>query len=259
MKAKVLVFVVVLFCFGCSNTTVPDNNISDEHRNLFNWMAHFFIQKKYDEVPDKLVEFSKSGFFDLKKRNYIFIGFCSTVFRDNPKIIPDCLAAVSQLPIKHIQIIRVCQVVAEKENPETLMRELHQTNKLSDSTVKEVQEFLSLDEFPGIHKAKAFMEMQWGVFMASGEKEPIRKITELLKYGKFYALKDKYIKENREPISKEEKENLIKSVIFHDVVWALKVNVRKHPIVKQYCEELCTDEDTKPMVKFCLENLLPQT
>lgn len=258
MKVRLKIVIVLLVSFLLTINMAYAESCSPEQMKLIKWMTYFYVNKDYQSVPDKLVSFSDAGLFGTNRINYALLGFVTQVFKDKPEIILDCLLAAKKLPKRHKSMLIMTVLMSDRDNAKVLVEKLqlkkNRNNK--EGMPFSLNKLPDFDKFPDIYHAGRYMDAQWGKFMASGEKEPVKKIVEFLKYAQYVGLKEKYIRENRKPSSREEKEKLNKSLIYNTAMWSIKSNAQQHPLVKKYCEELFRDDSLDGMVMLSLGLIL---
>lgn len=96
------------------------------------------------------------------------------------------------------------------------------------------------------------MDMLWSYFFASGEYQPIKQLVEVLELGKFKGGLEKYTQTN----SSVDEENAAKELVYKAARWSIETNIKKHRLVKDYCEFIYTQENLPPRAKQELKEIL---
>jgi len=208
---------------------------SAKQMGLINWMVSYYQNPKPTNFPEKLVAFSKAGFFNEEKRQFPFLGFASAVFHDNTSRIKTWIHEIDKLPQNHKKIILLALWLSNTEESKDLFQ------------LKKYKEVIKGENYYNFETNKAppnldfidrlyggFLDIQWGRFLATGKKEYIRLIIGSLDYGDSWGAGEKYSK----PLTEEQKTEIIREANFKAALWSLQSNCKMHPLVKQYCSEI---------------------
>jgi hypothetical protein len=202
---------------------------------LINWMVFYYKKPDPDEFPRKILAFSEAGLLDQEKRQFPFLGFASTVFRENPSRVKTWVTTLDRLPENHKRVVWLALWLSNtKESNELFQEKSHQkvisgSNYYNFETDESPPDLSKIDILYG-----GFLDIQWGRFLATGQEEPIRLIIRTLEFGDFWGAQERY----RNPSSQSEREAIIKEAVFKAAIWSLKSNCKTHDLAKNWCVEL---------------------
>jgi hypothetical protein len=228
---------------------------TDKQIELINWMVFYYQKPEPDEFPNKLTAFSKAGLLDEERKQFPFLGFASTLFRDNPTRLNSWLSNIEALPPDQKRIVLLSLWLSDTRESILLFKQakyralISGKNYFNFETDKPAPDLDSIDPMYG-----GFLDIQWGRFLASGNKKPIRLIIRTLAFGDSWGAAEKY----SEPFSEVQKHEIIKEAIFKAALWSLQSNCKVHPAIKKYCSELYESSELSAKEKKYLGMLLTQ-
>jgi hypothetical protein len=226
---------------------------AEKQIELINWMVFYYQKPEPEDFPNKLIAFSKAGLLSEERKQFPFLGFASTLFRDNPARLNTWLPKLETLPTDQKRIVFLSLWLSDTGVARELFRQdkyrelISGTNYFNFETDKPVPDLGSIDPMYG-----GFLDIQWGRFLASGNKEPIRLIISTLRFGDSWGAAEKYAI----PLSEEQKQDIFKEAIFKAALWSLQSNCKVHPVVKNYCSELYESSELSTKEKKYLGMLL---
>lgn len=226
-----------------------------EQIELISWMVFYYQKPVSEEFPGKLAAFSKAGLLNDEKKQFPFLGFASTVFRDNAARLNAWLPTIDALPEDHRKVVLLSLWLSGSRESNELFRRGKYKNSISGQnyfnfeTNESPPDLNIIDPIYG-----GFLDIQWGRFLASGKKEPVRLIVSALQFGEYWGAEQKYTK----PLTEDQKREIIKEAHFKAALWSLRSNAETHPLVKKYCSELYEGSELSSTEKKYLGMLLSQ-
>jgi len=222
---------------------------------LINWMVFYYQKPEPEEFPNKLTAFSEAGLLSEERKQFPFLGFASTLFRNNPARLISWLPKIETLPTDHKRIVLLSLWLSDTRESRELfqqdkyMKLISGKNYFNFETDKPAPDLGSIDPMYG-----GFLDIQWGRFLASGNKVPVRLIIGTLGFCDSWGAAEKYAT----PFSEDQKQEIIKEAIFKAALWSLQSNCEVHPVVKKYCSELYESSELSAKEKKYLGMLLTQ-
>jgi hypothetical protein len=253
---KIIITAIILLFASTAFCNVP----SEKQMALINWMVFYYQKPDPDEFPRKILAFSEAGLLDQEKRQFPFLGFASTVFRENPSKIKAWVTALDRLPENHKRVVWLALWLSNTKESNALFKEqVHQKvisgrNYYNFETNESPPDLAKIDMLYG-----GFLDIQWGRFLATGDKEPISLIINTLEFGDFWGAQERY----PNPTSQGEREAIIKEAIFKAAIWSLQSNCKTHGLVKSLCVQLyesgqLTEKESK-YLRLVLSQVDPET
>lgn len=140
------------------------------------WLNNYYQQPAPDRFASSVFELSRSGYFDEPAHVPLAIGFLGAVFAQNPGRVDGWMQVSRSLPVAHQRILasalwysgnpkgaKYLRTLARSATPD-LRQEVDAlaagTPKLDAAEVRSVSS----------------LNLQWGVFLATGEKAPVQNI-----------------------------------------------------------------------------------
>ena len=223
---------------------------------LINWMVLYYQAPDPDRFLEKVMAFSETGLLTEEKRQFTFLGFASTVFRDNPDRVEAWVRGMEKLPREHLKVVLLALWLSDTEQSKIVIRESKHRELLAG---KNYFNFLTNESPPRLDSIDplyiGFLDLQWGRFLASGSKVPIRLIVGTLELG-----------DSRGPatgpdktLSKKDKRKIIEEAILRAALRSLRSNCRRHPLVRQHCLEISREGRLSPKASQRLSAILLET
>jgi hypothetical protein len=228
------------------------NQISDNQLDLINWMMFYYEKPQPDEFPNWLKKASAEGMLKDEKRQFPFLGFATTIFTMNTERIHKWMNIIDLLPENDRKTVLISLWLSgTKASKDILMSESRQ--KLLYG-----QNYFNFDtnnappSLDNINIYWGFLDIQWGRFCASGNDKPIRNIISVLDYGLFMGAQKKY----PQPQTDEEKEAIIKEIVFQSALWSLRSNCKIYPKVLEICENVYNEGNLSHIAQLSLKSIL---
>lgn len=220
---------------------------------LVNWMVFYYQNPEPSKFTEKLAAFSEAGILSEEKRQFPFLGFASSVFHDNPAKIKMWIREIDHLPKEHKKIILLAlwlsntQEAKDFSKNQIYLEAIEGKNYFNFETDKTPPNLDLIDRMYG-----GFLDIQWGRFLATGNKDYVRQIIGTLQYGTSWGASEKYSK----PLTEEQQKEIIREANFKAALWSLQSNCQTHTLVKQYCSEIYETEKLSVHEKKYLGMLL---
>lgn len=200
-----------------------------------NWMVFYYQKPDPDEFPRKILAFSEAGFLDQEKRQFPFLGFACTVFQENPSKVKTWATVLDRLPDAHKKVVWLALWLSNTKESNVLFKDQANQKVISG---KNYYNFETSESPPDLSKIDSlyggFLDIQWGRFLATGKKEPLRLIISTLEFGDCWGAQKKY----PNPSNQSEREAILKEAIFKAAIWSLHSNCKTHDLVKSFCTQL---------------------
>jgi hypothetical protein len=176
------------------------------------WLNNYYQNPAPERFESAVFELSRSGYFEKPGNVPLAIGFFASIFAEHPDRATEWMGVSRVLPVAHQRILASAlwysghprgaahlRALAQSASPE-IRRELQTlATKTPDLRGAGVQSVSSLN-------------LQWGAFLASGEKTPVRNILAALGTNS-----DAQLSQN--------------------VRWSLAQNAVQHPLVLDICRD----------------------
>ena len=214
MRFLLLLLVLVLPVHAAQPSTLPDE---DKPEAGLTWMKDYHHDPKPQEAPDLIRRLSKQGAFDEPQKAGVYVGFLAGVLRDNPaqaaQIAADCLP----LPFKDQWLLVRAIAYSGLEDWKQVMVDLvphlperkhlmryYMTGKLPTldavpftppraSTLDRVRRAFRWETYASEKEPEPvrisyathpeLIDVQWGLYFATGEDMPIAWIAALLPWS----------------------------------------------------------------------------
>ncbi|MDB6095666.1 MAG: hypothetical protein JWM32_3228 [Verrucomicrobia bacterium] len=132
-------------------------------------LENYYQNPQVGEVPRLVQALSHQGYFDESDHVTVAIGFLGTVFAQNPSRVDSWLPTFRNLPTSHQRLIAAALWQAGNPRGAEMLRTLSRTSAFRP-------EIEHLAEGPSVAIAQtpvlstASMNLQWGAFLASGDR-----------------------------------------------------------------------------------------
>ncbi|MDB6168944.1 MAG: hypothetical protein JWM88_1808 [Verrucomicrobia bacterium] len=157
-------------CVACASTLAARAEMSAQA-----WLRHYYLNPQPAEVPRMVQALSHQGYFDESAETAVAIGFFSTVFAQNPDRVDTWLAGFRSLPRNHQRLMAAALWQAGNPRGAPMLRTLSQ----SSASRTEIQQLADLPSAPVARTAvlsPSSMNLQWGAFLASGDRKYITNV-----------------------------------------------------------------------------------
>ncbi|HYC71093.1 MAG TPA: hypothetical protein VEB66_07805 [Opitutaceae bacterium] len=145
-------------------------------RSAVQWLDSYYVNPQPDRFVPAMFELSRSGWFEADGRVPLAIGFVASVFQQNPERVDDWLHHCQALPPAHQRLIVSALWYSGHPKGAAYLAAYART------TGGEVRAGLArtLADTPDLHgaavRSPSSAQLQWGVFLATGEAGPVRAI-----------------------------------------------------------------------------------
>jgi hypothetical protein len=140
------------------------------------WLNNYYQQPAPDRFTSAVYELSRSGYFEQPGHVPLAIGFLASVFAQNPERADEWMGVSRVLPVAHQRILASALWYSGNAKGSAYLRALAESS--STGVRKDVKEVVA--STPDLRAAEvrsvSSLNLQWGVFLATGEKTPIRNI-----------------------------------------------------------------------------------
>jgi hypothetical protein len=259
MKIKLFALVLLAsFILSLTPLSVAQNP-PDDQMELIKWMIYYYKKPEPQVFPAKLKDFSKTGLFDEDKRQFPFLGFASTVFKDNSSKVPTWVNDIKDLPKNHKRIILIALWLSNTKESNAIFKQSQFKSIIEGDNYYNFDTSQEPPNLDRLYKTYGgFLDIQWGRFLATGDKEPVKLIISTLEYGEHFGAIKKLKGKDKNTLSDKEKDQIIKEATFNSAMWSLRSNSMQHSLVKKYSEEIYDSSDINGTAKQWLGILLTQ-
>lgn len=176
------------------------------------WLEHYYEQPAPGQFATAITELSQHGYFEKPGHVARAIGFIGTVFAENPRRVAEWMAVSRDLPAAHQRLLVAALWYSGLPQGRDLLRD--SARYCEPDVRRDVEALLAR---PAAQRdarvaSSSSLNLQWGVFLASGDAAPVRQI--------LAALGD----DASSPLSQ-------------DIRWSLAQNAAAHERVLAICRE----------------------
>jgi len=140
------------------------------------WLNNYYQQPAPERFTSAVFELSRSGYFEESGHVPLAIGFLGAIFAQNPGRVDEWMQVSRVLPVAHQRIL--ASALWYSGNPKGA-KYLHTLARSANPAVQHDIETL-LAGTPNLNSTEvrsvSSLNLQWGVFLATGEKTPVRNI-----------------------------------------------------------------------------------
>jgi len=97
------------------------------------------------------------------------------------------------------------------------------------------------------------LDMNWGCFMATGSREPVRNIIRAFNHVRYEEAIDGWERSRK---TTRDRERLLKGMAFRAARWSVQANCTQHSRVLAYCDELLESGDLNAVERSTLKSIL---
>ncbi len=141
------------------------------------WLENYYQQPAPERFTSAVFELSRSGYFEEPGRVPLAIGFLASVFAQHPDRADEWMSVSRVLPVSHQRILASALWYSGSEKGATHLRALARN---ASAPVRAEVESLLASHRPDLRDAEVLsaqsLNLQWGVFLATGEQQPVRNI-----------------------------------------------------------------------------------
>ncbi len=174
------------------------------------WLENYYQQPAPDRFPSAVLELSRSGYFEQAGHTPLASGFLASVFAQHPDRVDEWMGVSRVLPVAHQRVLASALWYSGNPKGATYLRALARSTESQD----EIAQLLNqpADLAGSDVRSPSSLNLQWGVFLATGRAEPVRNILAALGSNT-----------NRE--------------LSQDVRWSLAQNAAQHQRVLAICRD----------------------
>jgi hypothetical protein len=140
------------------------------------WLNNYYQNPAPERLPSAILELSNSGYFEVPGHVPLAIGFIASVFAQNPDRVEDWMGVSRALPVAHQRILASALWYSGNAKGPAYLRRL---SRNADPEVRHEVEALAATT-PDLRavdvRSAQSLNLQWGAFLASGDKTPVRNI-----------------------------------------------------------------------------------
>jgi len=176
------------------------------------WLNNYYQNPAPERLPSAILELSKSGYFEEPGHVTLAIGFIASVFAQNPNRVPEWMGVSRALPAAHQRILASALWYSGNAKGASYLRTLARNadpemRREIEAVAATTPDLRTVD----VRSAQS-LNLQWGAFLASGDKAPVRNILAALG------------SQNNSKLSQE-------------VRWSLAQNAAQQPAVLNICRD----------------------
>ncbi len=149
-----------------------------------NWLTHYYENPRPDALPLAAHQLSREGYFDSVGQPAVAIGFFAAVFSQHPQDVNYWLHETADLPDAHRRVLVSAAWLAGSPRGAALLREMSENS--SWGTRIQITDMLRREPTPVAVtpvRSESSMNLQWGVFLATGDEQPIVSVLAALGSG----------------------------------------------------------------------------
>lgn len=141
------------------------------------WLENYYQQPAPGRFESAVFELSRTGYFDQKGNVPLAIGFLASVFAQHPDRAEAWMSVSRVLPVAHQRILASALWYSNHTKGTAHLR--HLARNASTSVRQEIEGLIARGA-PDLRAAEVLspesLNLQWGVFLATGETQAIRNI-----------------------------------------------------------------------------------
>lgn len=232
MKNLLIIFFVT--SVFASNEIVP---MADHEFD--NWMTYYYSHKLPERFKSALITSSKMGVFEKETAIPPMVAFFSQIIKQCPDSIDTWLNFSNSFDKSERKII--WEFFWYSQDSKALKALNDKVSSLTSSEKDSLKSILKRKYTPPLERQiedASHLDVLWGSFMATGEKEYVYKIINTLSW-------------------KNLENDLYKSVIVKSAIWSLRNNANMHLPVYEACKKELKESDgqKKELLKMVLDNV----
>lgn len=223
---------LILTLILLASFTVPVHAAFKSQEELTTWFTYYYQKPEPAKIPDAIVYMSEAGWFEKKNTISPIFGFLSGGFRDNPKQISEWVEKLGSLKEKHLGVVILGLWYANLPAAQKLVYEILEKHP----TLKQEYSYLykgtpmSIVQIP-LEQGPWVLDALWGNFMATGSKEPVKRIMSTLPWV-------------------DVKGDINRMLVGGTARWSLTSNAVQHQRILDFCEIEVSTQPTEVAEKL---------
>lgn len=209
-----------------------------------NWMATYYQNPLPNELSSEFRRMLDGGELEKVDFHPLLVGFLSQVMAQNPDRVRPWLIEFENLEPRKRSILLVAAWFSNTEPAKQYFRD----RSLDEYLETRPQDILKLEV-----RAPETLDLLWGMFLATGSKEPVRRVVSALELAKYDGALERYKTMSQ---TKQSREEAYLEATFKAAVWSLDTYGQQHPLVVEHCEEIYAENKLTKTQRVCLETIL---
>ena len=196
------------------------------------WVMNYYLNPNPEELIEQIEALREKGIFEKENAQWPLVSFLSQLMANNPEKIEEWMFFSETLDDSAIDAIRLAAWYSRT----TEAKEYFEKKGLSNYSENKAPDILKLEvDNPTV------LDMLWGYFFATGELEPLKRISIALELSKYTDAIDSYKDSEK---TEEDKKNLYFGATFKSAMWSIESNCRNHPLVLKHFRTIFYDNET---------------
>lgn len=234
MKNFLAIFLTLL-----SITLFSQENVKFDYNN---WLTYYYQHPQPENFVTAINTMDKNGVFKNKKALSPIIVSLGQIISQNPHKLASWMIELKEHRSRNVTLWDSILFYANLEEAK---------HYISNAELKK-RKFTPVYEMKP--NAPCILDMNWGYFMVTGKKEPIRNIIKALNYSQY---EDDAVKKYKMSEKKgSDKRNLYLGLTCGAAKWSLRANCKQHALVLKYCKELILANELTKNESLCLGLIL---
>jgi hypothetical protein len=139
------------------------------------WLENYYRQPDPAGLAPAMFELSRTGYLDDAENVPRTLGFLAAVFAQHPERVDGWLAFSRDLPVAHQRLFAAAAWASGHPQGATALRQ--QAARASAETRADITALASsAPALEGAVTSRAALELQWGRFLATGDRAPVQSI-----------------------------------------------------------------------------------
>ena len=183
------------------------------------WMMNYYLNPTPGKFIEQIEVLNEKGIFEKENAQWPLVSFVSQLMANNPEKVKNWMIFGETLGESGLATMRLAAWYSRTAEAKDYFKE----NNLSNFTDNPAPDILTLKvDNPTV------LDMLWGYFFATGNIEPLERISTALELSKYTDAIDSYKDSEK---TKEDKKNLYLGATFKSAMWSIEANCRNHPLV----------------------------
>lgn len=140
------------------------------------WLNDYYQQPAPDRFASSVVELSRSGYFEQPGHVPLAIGFLGAIFAQHPDRVDEWMGVNRVLPVAHQRIVASALWYSGNPKGKSYLEALARSS--SSALRRDIETLVAnkADLNSAEVRSVSSLNLQWGVFLATGEKTAVRNI-----------------------------------------------------------------------------------